>query len=160
MRFKPYGFILLSYKPVGRGKFFDRTLANKKYNLVRNVLAKCLKKVYGKARIGFDCCFVNGIIEMESEFSSFDFEVVEGCSALRNSLAVGMDLDVVPCSFIDYSIGNLKKDDFHSIWFGKKANKFRSKLESNAEKKACNSCDFKRQCFGGCPEFELARCSK
>lgn len=157
---KPYGLIFLAYKPVGRGKFFDDVLASRSNDFVKGVLKKCLIKISDKTKVGFDCCFVQGIIELAKELSPFDFEIIEGCSALRNSLAVNKNLDVLPCSFINYSLGNLKQNDLVSLWQGEKAKKFRKKFYRGIEKKECKNCVFKYQCLGGCPEFKLLKCSK
>jgi radical SAM protein with 4Fe4S-binding SPASM domain len=158
--FQPYGIILLAYKPVGRGKFFDDVLAVKKNDSVKKILKKCLDKVEGKTRIGFDCCFAQGIIEMAKEILPFNFKVVEGCSALRNSLAITKDLDVVPCSFIDYTVGNLRYQSLSDVWFGERADEFRKKIDINIKKQPCAECLLKNQCLGGCPEFNLVKCSK
>ncbi len=160
LEFSPYGIILLAYKPAGRGKFFDGVLAERGYDPIKNVLKECLKKIGGKTKIGFDCCFVQGIIELAKDNPSFDFKTIEGCSALRNSFAVTKNLDVVPCSFIDYSIGNIKEKSIESIWQGKKAAEFRNRFDKNIKKTPCKKCSLKYQCLGGCPEFSLVRCSK
>lgn len=160
LEFKPYGLIFLAYKPVGRGKFFDDVLASRSNNFIKKVLRKCLTKISRKTKVGFDCCFAQGIIELAKELSPFNFEFIEGCSALRNSLAVNKNLDVLPCSFINYSLGNLKQGDLISLWQGEKAKKFRKKFYRGIEKKGCKNCAFKYQCLGGCPEFKLLKCSK
>lgn len=158
--FYPHGIIFLAYKPCGRGKFFDDVLAKRNPAFVRDIIRKCLDKISGKVKIGFDCCFVEGIIELAREISPFDFGAIEGCSALRNSLAVTRNLDVVPCSFIDRKVGNLKSEKIEDIWQGKLAEKFRRKFCGNIEKPFCKFCSLKYQCLGGCPEFKLINCSR
>ncbi|MBU4099706.1 radical SAM protein [Patescibacteria group bacterium] len=158
--FESYGLILLAYKPVGRGKFFDDVLTVRENSLVKNIIKECLDKVENKTKIGFDCCFAKGIIELAKETFSFNFEVVEGCSALRNSLAVTKDLDVVPCSFINHAVGNLKQESLERIWNGEKSEKFRKKFCENIKSAMCENCLLKYQCLGGCPEFDLIKCSK
>ncbi len=160
LKFSPYGIIFLAYKPAGRGKFFDGVLAERGYDSVKNIIKKCLDKIEGKTKIGFDCCFVQGIIELAKETPFFDFKTVEGCSALRNSLAVIKNLDVAPCSFIDYSIGNIRKKNIEDIWQGEKAKNFRNRFNENIKKAPCKRCSLKYQCMGGCPEFTLVKCSK
>jgi radical SAM protein with 4Fe4S-binding SPASM domain len=157
--FHPHGIILLAYKPVGRGRFFDNVLAVRKNDFVKKILEECLDKIEGRTKIGFDCCFVQGVVEMAEESYPFDFKVVEGCSALRNSLAVTKDLDIVPCSFIDCKIGNLKEGSLDLIWFGEKAEEFREKFYASIKNHACANCKLRNQCLGGCPEFDLVRCS-
>lgn len=159
LKFSPHGIIFLAYKPVGRGKFFDSALSHNKYDKIRCMMEKAVHMVPKNIKIGFDCCFAPAIIGMAQYMPDYDLTAIEGCSAMRNSFAVTKELDVLPCSFINTAMGNLKKISLQKIWFGSKASDFRRKFNGNMEKTACKNCSYKLQCLGGCPKFDLVRCS-
>jgi len=104
-------------------------------------------------------------VKLDSEFADderFDSisNQLEGCSALRSSVGITPELDVVPCTFWkDLSVGNLQEKSFSEIWRGSEADLFRTKLNGQSlENGVCKSCEMKGFCLGGCPEEELVNC--
>lgn len=152
-KYQPYGIVFLTYKPVGRGKNFDSPLINLDSSKILEELKKSFRILEGKAiKIGYDCCLANLVAGLNSE--------VVGCSATRESVAVNLDLDVLPCSFVsNYRLGNLKNNDLLSIWQGDNAKLFRDRFVTKIESdKKCHTCRHKLTCLGGCPEFNLVEC--
>ncbi len=161
-RKKLYGVIFLAFKPVGRGATFGGTLATLDPTLVSSKLEAAFRKLSGRMRVGYDCCLAPAIALSEGNggFASSDW--VEGCSALRGSLGVLPNLDVVPCTFLrNRVLGNLQENTLAKIWSAEQAHDFRGSAEKRiAGNTRCGDCSAKYSCLGGCPEMELVRCGR
>lgn len=146
---EPYGIIFLTYKPVGRGKVYDSLLET----LDQKELARQLKNIAAGSdvKFGYDCCLAPLLFDENSP----DFY---GCSAVRSSIAVDLDLNAVPCSFSSSVLGNLRDSSLPDIWNSESAKSFRSAMAANINNGACANCKHRLNCAGGCPEFPLVGC--
>ncbi len=154
---KPHGIIFLTYKPYGRGLNYDAPLSHADIVEVQNTLKTHMGAESDGVNIGYDCCMGNGLVGLGLAGD----EQIKGCSALRSSLAINANLDVVPCSFSAKVVGNLAKDNLADLWVGQNSetwrDNFQQKIDSNYK---CSSCTYKINCLGGCPEFKLINCYK
>jgi radical SAM protein with 4Fe4S-binding SPASM domain len=154
---EPYAVIILTYKPAGRGRDFDAPLSSVSFKKYQGTLKEVFEKLDGRTRVGYDCCLANALIGWGL---SGDDEI-QGCSALRSSMAVDINLNAFPCSFSRSSIGNFKDANLIEIWNGAGADKFRERFSKKIiEDPLCKDCAYKPNCLGGCPEFELVGCFK
>ncbi|OGY53742.1 MAG: hypothetical protein A3A24_00160 [Candidatus Buchananbacteria bacterium RIFCSPLOWO2_01_FULL_46_12] len=157
--YQPYGVVFLTYKPVGRGEFFDSPLFNIKSRRILARLNQCFKILQQhQVKIGYDCCLGNLITGIDRETGG----EIYGCSALRESVAVDTGLNVLPCSFIKGGrLGNLKEQNLLTIWHNHQAELFRQQFLAKITQNAvCKICPHKLTCLGGCPVFNLVRCQK
>jgi radical SAM protein with 4Fe4S-binding SPASM domain len=154
-----YGVIFLAYKPVGRGERFCGTLSSLDSLRVSKGLEAAFHKLSSKVRVGYDCCLTPAIAGHKNA-GFVRKEYLEGCSALRGSVGVSPELNVIPCTFLsDCVIGNLKQDSFVDIWNNRQAARFRDSLQQNStENTACGECDIRNYCLGGCPVMDLVHC--
>ncbi|NTU98814.1 radical SAM protein [Candidatus Falkowbacteria bacterium] len=153
---KPYAIIFLTYKPAGRGKQFDAPLATLDFSHVKKQLRKVFAMSNGKVKFGYDCCMGQGLVG----WGLAGDEEIEGCSALRSSLAIDVDLNLYPCSFSAIPVGNLRNNTMMELWSSDKAEFFRNNFEQNRKKQGCKDCSYGSRCLGGCPEFKLLGCYK
>lgn len=72
------------------------------------------------------------------------------CEALRSSLDILSNGDVIPCSFLHEVIGNVRKNSLKEIWEGKEADEVRSLLNAVKNNPKCNGCSFRDLCESGC----------
>ncbi len=155
--FEPYGIVFLTFKPVGRAICYDTPLSKVDIHEIVPVIKACFFFLEGKTKVGYDCCLANALI---GTGVSNDCEI-QGCSALRTSIAVNWNLDIVPCSFSAQVVGNLNQTKLIDVWNGDQAALFRERFQSKVESQdRCKSCTFKWTCLGGCPEFNLVSCTK
>ncbi|MFA6170895.1 MAG: radical SAM protein [Patescibacteria group bacterium] len=153
---KPYGIVLLTYKPVGRAKSFDAPLKNEDFLKVEEILKEALSQSSGTTRFGYDCCLGNALQGLGAAKGI----AIEGCSALRTSLAINANLDIVPCSFSSRVLGNFSNISIHEAWQGEKAKAWRDGFTARIQNDpACASCRTNNDCLGGCPEFSLVSCA-
>lgn len=155
--YQPYGMVFLTYKPVGRAKRFDSPLFNITNKKILAELKKCFSILQdNRIKIGYDCCMGNLLTGLDWEAKG----EIYGCSALRESVAVDTNLNVLPCSFVmDQKLGNLKNQDLISIWHSYQSNSFRDKFKQKiSQHKICQNCPHKTNCLGGCPAFNLVKC--
>ncbi len=155
LKLSPYGIVFLTYKPAGRGEVLNDVLYNEDQNKVVKNIKESFALMKGKTKAGYDCCLANLLIGRNLA----DDKLINGCSATRSSLAINLNLDVVPCSFISKPLGNLKQETLAEIWRNKNADLFRNKFKNKIEKNPlCSQCEYKTNCLGGCPEFDLVKC--
>jgi radical SAM protein with 4Fe4S-binding SPASM domain len=154
-----YGVIFLAYKPVGRGEHFSGTLFSLDSTKVSTGLKKAFHRLSKKVRVGYDCCLAPAIAG-NGDTGFVHKEYLEGCSAVRSSVGVSPELDVIPCTFLgDYVLGNLKQDSLAEIWNNTQAKSFRDLLKKNITKNnTCSTCQLRNCCLGGCPVMDLAEC--
>ncbi len=148
-RYEPYGIVFLAYKPAGRGKDYDGPASDSSMNA--GVLIKEVISSHPRLRFGYDCC-------LAPLLSSGADQGYEGCSATRSSIAIDINLDVLPCSFSKTVIGNLHDDGLVEIWNNVKTDEFRNKLITDMDGPLCSACPHAKNCLGGCPEFGLHSC--
>jgi radical SAM protein with 4Fe4S-binding SPASM domain len=156
-----YGVIFLAYKPVGRGVGFDSSLATVSPLQVALVLADAFTRLSSHTRVGYDCCLSPVVAGMNVDVFGCGNADLEGCSALRGSVGISVDLEVLPCTFLgEKGLGNLRQSSLLAIWQGASAMAFRkSHRESMEGRPKCLKCRHASGCFGGCPEMDLGFCT-
>ncbi|OGQ89593.1 MAG: hypothetical protein A2289_20410 [Deltaproteobacteria bacterium RIFOXYA12_FULL_58_15] len=155
-----YGVIFLAYKEVGRGRGFDRTLASLPAEHVHEKLRAAFLRLSQTTRVGYDCCLTPAMVGFASELGFSSDNQLEGCSGMRSSLGIGVNLDVVPCTFLPQTtVGSLRESSLFDIWRSEAANTFRERMAAHGERQGCRSCDSRASCLGGCPAFDLVRCT-
>lgn len=154
IKYKPYGFLFLAYKPQGRGKNYDQPISKANRPEILKTIEIIFSNLSGKTKIGFDCCLAPMLMGHKN------WQDFKGCSASRESLAIMPNLDVLPCSFIvgQAPVDNLRDKNLLDIWQNKNFQDFRQKLASKRDSKKCSGCQKKGICLGGCPYFNLANC--
>lgn len=83
-----------------------------------------------------------GLLEMPIDFI---------CKSGGNRMRIDALGEVYPCEYVSFSFGNIKKEKFEDIWYGKEMKKFR-KARDGYLPKECEKCDVKDSC-GRCPAF-------
>lgn len=157
-----YGVIFLAFKPVGRGAGFATPLAALDPSYVNERLQEVFFALSETTRVGFDCCMTPGVTGTGSDFDAHAASYLEGCSALRASIGILPNLDVLPCTFTpQHAVGNLHQQHIRDIWQGLNARGFRDNMARRAAANAsCSTCDKHSYCLGGCPVMDLVNCSK
>ena len=81
---------------------------------------------------------------------------------MRSSIGVLPNLDVTPCTFLPKTaVGNLHEQPLAAIWRGRPADKFRLRMaQQMTASQLCRSCTTQSECLGGCPAFDLVRCTQ
>ncbi|MBI4702467.1 MAG: radical SAM protein [Deltaproteobacteria bacterium] len=157
-----YGVVFLAYKEVGRGRGYHRVLAELPAAQVHGALGRAFAALSRRMRVGYDCCLTPAVAGAKDELALPPGEPLEGCTALRSSIGVLPNLDVVPCTFArDVVVGNLRQQPLAEIWQGIQAERFRQAMQRHAERDTgCASCASRWECLGGCPVFDLVACQR
>lgn len=145
--------IFLLHKPVGLG-----TQAN-----VLSITDERVRRFFHLVdtkdfpfKIGFDSCFVAGLVNLTHNLDKDSFDTCEGG---RWSAYITSDMKMLPCSFdnqeqrwaFDLADGSVK-DAWDSPQFEDFRNHFRN---------SCPNCVNRDQCFGGCPiRREIVLCDR
>lgn len=155
-----YGVLFLAYKAIGRGEGFQTPLSRVPAAELFPKLREAFLALSEQTRVGYDCCLTPGIVGMDAAFGYNDPSVVEGCSAMRTSMGITIDLDVVPCTFLSRRVlGNVREHSLSEVWYGEAAMRFREVLDKQVdEEEICRHCESRRACLGGCPEWDLVHC--
>jgi radical SAM protein with 4Fe4S-binding SPASM domain len=74
----------------------------------------------------------------------------KGCSACEGLLSVDPFGRVLPCSSWKEPVGNLLRDGFRAVWFGKKGRALREKRSAHP---TCRDCEHFAVCHGACPLY-------
>lgn len=74
----------------------------------------------------------------------------KSCAACDGLLSVAPNGDVLPCSSVQKSVGNLLKTSFDKVWSGRKALNWRDKRYAHTICKKCPQYDL---CTGACPIY-------
>ena len=74
----------------------------------------------------------------------------KACAACDGLLSVSPQGDVLPCSSWKEPVGNLLREEFSSIWFGKKAQWFKNK---DYAPENCQKCSSFSACQAACPLY-------
>ncbi len=96
---------------------------------------------------------VFGARELFEGLKNTTFETLSmkySCEALQNTMEIQPNGDVVPCSFLSLSIGNVRKTSLIDIWKSPKANELRTLFENNKNNEHCSKCEKSDLCNGGC----------
>lgn len=72
------------------------------------------------------------------------------CEALKNTMEIQSNGDVVPCSFLSIPIGNVRKNTLSEIWNSNKSNELRKLFDNNKNNEYCSQCEKSDLCNGGC----------
>lgn len=157
-----YGVIFLAFKPVGRGTGFGTPLATLAPALVHERLQETFFTLAEVTRVGFDCCLTPGVTGTGNQFDAHVARYLEGCSALRSSIGLLPNLDVLPCTFTPgHAVGNLREQHLRDIWTGLATVRFRAHMAERAQRNAsCSTCSKYGYCLGGCPVMDLVNCSR
>jgi radical SAM protein with 4Fe4S-binding SPASM domain len=158
---KLYGVIFLAYKPVGRGRGFDQSLAALPSNDVAKALSQAFRLLHPHTRIGYDCCLSAIVTGMNEDVFGHGNEDIEGCSALRGSIGISVRQELLPCTFLEKSIcADLRKTSILEGWRGLEAGQFRETQQKKAATNPiCGECKYFLKCLGGCPALNLGTCS-
>jgi radical SAM protein with 4Fe4S-binding SPASM domain len=156
-----YGVIFLAFKPVGRGAGFGEPLAALAPGRVQERLQEAFFALSEVTRVGFDCCLTPGVTGSGGGFDAHAARYLEGCSALRSSIGLLPNLDVLPCTFTPArAVGNLREQHLREIWRGLASEAFRHRMaERAADNPRCSTCPKYGYCLGGCPVMDLVNCS-
>ena len=157
-----YGVIFLAFKPVGRGAVFGRPLSALAGRDVNERLQQSFFKLAEVTRVGFDCCLTPAVTGTGNAFDAHAARYLEGCSALRSSIGLLPNLDVLPCTFTPgHAVGNLRHEHLRDLWAGLATGRFRQHMaERAAANAACSDCAKYGYCLGGCPVMDLVDCSR
>jgi radical SAM protein with 4Fe4S-binding SPASM domain len=155
-----YGVLFLAYKSMGRGAGYQTPLSRVPAAELFPLLRDAFLRISERCRVGYDCCLAPGVVGMDAAFGIDDPEMVEGCTAMRTSVGITTDLDVVPCTFLsDHPLGTLREQSLWDVWHGERAAAFRERLDGQVEQRAeCRACPSRDSCLGGCPRWDLVRC--
>ena len=96
---------------------------------------------------------VFGARELFEGLSNTSFETLSmkySCEALQNTMEVQPNGAVVPCSFLSFSIGNVREMSLIDIWQSLQANELRTLFENNKNNEHCSNCKKSDLCNGGC----------
>lgn len=133
--------------PSGRGGAEDLAVG---YREIGHIV-KELKDISGKAGIEYmwysptPVCLFNPIPEGLGN---------KGCSACEGLLSVDPKGNILPCSSWPEPVGNLLEEGFEAVWFNKRSEYIRDKMEAPAE---CRKCMDFAVCQGACPLYFSAR---
>ena len=157
-----YGVIFLAYKPVGRGDGYETPLSAVHPDELYPWLRDAFVRLSGHTKVGYDCCLTPGIAGIDLDLGFSELDLLEGCSAARTSVGIGVNGDVMPCTFTGHrAFGNLRDQSFAAIWAGEAASAFRAEVDAlGDESEACSTCRLRDACLGGCPEWDLVRCRR
>lgn len=72
------------------------------------------------------------------------------CEALKNTIEIQANGDIIPCSFFNLKLGNIYQDKLREVWHNQKTNKVRNYFHPDNLKGACHTCMAKDKCGGGC----------
>ncbi len=74
----------------------------------------------------------------------------KSCAACDGLLSVAPNGDVLPCSSLPESVGNLVRQTFDDVWGGKRATFWREKKYAHS---ICRDCELFDVCTGACPIY-------
>ncbi len=139
--------------PIGR--------ADKKMMLNKDEYMKFITKMYNNVKklnaqstnTHFQIRPIFGAKELFNDDIQTTFETLSikySCEALINTMEIKTNGEVVPCSFLDIPIGNIRENTLHEIWVSKKANEMRERFKNNNKNLECSHCKKNTICNGGC----------
>jgi len=131
-----------------------------KHNLEEIDIAKSLAKEWGVDRVVFKTAQLEAFEKEEGEKWLPDnpklrrYDLVNGkwklrrkerpfCDRIYGSAVLQWDGTLVPCCFDkdgDYIVGNVKENDFNSVWKGKEFQDFRNMILNDKRPEMCDNC--------------------
>lgn len=72
------------------------------------------------------------------------------CEALKNTMEIQPNGNVVPCSFLSIPIGNVRETTLSEIWKSEKSMQLRKVFDNNKDNEHCSKCSKNDLCNGGC----------
>lgn len=133
--------VFLLFKPVGQGT--EKNMISKNDPRLNNFFIEVEKPHLFK--IGFDSCFVPGVI---NNLKNVKLSALDTCEGARFSMYISSDLIALPCSFdqnMKYAF-NIKEKSIYDAWISDEFESFRKELQ-----RKCPTCPKKEICLGGCP---------
>lgn len=137
--------------PIGRASK-DMMLSPEEYK-------KAVIKVYNKAKelektnTSYEIRPLFGAKELFEKGITTKLETLSlkySCEALKNTMEIKPNGDVIPCSFLDFSIGNVKQSSIEEIWNQEQTAKIRDMFKQTKNNSHCNTCQNNSTCPGGC----------
>jgi len=139
--------------PIGRA---DRSmmLEPKEYKeFVKEIYSKVKELNEKGTKTHFQIRPIFGAKELFNDNLKTTFETLSikySCEALKNTMEIKPNGEVVPCSFLDIPIGNVREKSLQNIWHESKADEMRQKFENNNQNEHCSKCVKHNVCNGGC----------
>ena len=134
--------IFLLHKPAGQGT--QANVLSASDPRVAEFFAEVDKR--HPFKVGMDSCNVPGAIRF---CRSIMPESLDTCEGARYSCYIGADMIMVPCSFDQrkrYQVQLNESTDIEAAWNSAPFEAFRDKMRA-----ACQGCEKKALCMGGCP---------
>jgi len=133
--------IFLLFKPIGQG---DISNVVKNDDLRLKEFFDCVN-LYHPYKVGFDSCFVPGILNY---MTTVDLDSIDTCEGGRYSMYITPNMKAMPCSFDQKEkyVFDISDKDINDAWNSKEFDDFRDKMRNS-----CQSCLKRTSCYGGCP---------
>lgn len=135
--------VFLLHKPVGLGSSEKVIqLHNKEFN----EFIEYISNEPQEYKIGFDSCTVPMLIQ---HHGNLDLDSLDTCEGARWSAYITADMKMLPCSFDNQEqrwAVDLKRYTIQEAWESAQFEEFRDYF-----RKACQSCEKREMCMGGCP---------
>lgn len=146
-----YDVMTRAVLPSGKGKEFNFSLTKEEY---KEFLQKVISIQKGNINVKLYCQDPVSIYLDQERIKSIKDKyksrnIIGGCSAGINMIYVSPLGDVKPCSFLDFSFGNLNTNTLKEILYSTKRSSFLDKQISRNFGKNCSDCSIKFFC-GGC----------
>lgn len=147
------GWFIYDFVPAGRGKELQKEVLDSNqrkdlFNFLQNIAitSKISLKPYPysitiNSACGKDSYFYKKYGRLT--------EIFKGCLTGRWTCHVSSNGDMHPCYLLPHILGNLKFEEFESIWFNKKNSVLNELRNRSLLKGSCGVCKFREVC-GGC----------
>ncbi len=139
--------------PIGRADK-DMMLLKEDYKKFIVRMYKKVKELNEKGTLThFQIRPIFGAKELFDDSIQTSFETLSikySCEALKNTMEIKPNGDVVPCSFLDIPIGNVREKSLKEIWTDAKSYEIRKMFSKNNENEECRKCKKNNICNGGC----------
>lgn len=146
---------ILPVCPIGRA---DKDLVLTKYEY-KDFLIQVIEKIKNLEKVnitfkiqpvfGQEQLFQN--IEENIKRKSLDYK----CDALKDSIEITSSGDVIPCSFVRETIGNIREQNISEIFNSDLALDFLEKIHNSYKLGPCKNCASLEKCSGGCYAHRL-----
>ena len=138
--------------PIGRAEK-EMMLSKEEYKkFIERMYQKVIELIKKGTKTNFQIRPVFGARELFDSLKT-TFETLSmkySCEALKNTMEIQPNGDVVPCSFLSVPIGNVRENTLEEIWNDKKAKGLRKVFDENKENIHCKNCEKSNLCNGGC----------
>ncbi|MGN1299237.1 MAG: radical SAM protein [Candidatus Scatovivens sp.] len=139
--------------PIGRADV-SMMLSKEEYReFIKEMYEKVKELNKKETKTHFQIRPIFGAKELFNEQLQTSFETLSikySCEALKNTMEIKPNGEVVPCSFLDIPIGNVRKNSLLEIWNQIKADEMRKKFKQNNKNEECLKCKKNNICNGGC----------